>query len=80
MAYSYNGHTHTYVCVCKYVHIARWVDLKDIILGKRSQTQQSTYVWFQFHKVPELEIEARLVLTSDGGRRILTEKKSEGST
>ena len=55
-------------------------DLKDIILSKRSQTQESTYVWFQFHKVSELEIEAKLVITSDGGRRILTEKRSEVAT
>lgn len=61
------------------IYIARWVDLKDIILSKRNQTQQSTYL-FQFHKFPEQEIEARLVFASDEGRRILTGKRSEVST
>lgn len=85
MVFSYNE----YIYVCMYVHYMHIYvfvyskmggSQRHHILSEKSQTQRSPYLWFQFHKVPEQEIEARLVLASGEGRRILTGKGSELST
>ena len=47
---------------------------------QKSQTQQMTYLWTQFHEVPEQVTEARLVHTPGRGGRILTGRMNKVSS